>query len=58
MQKLGVPTRTEIMNLTKRVEELTKAVAKAKGEAKPAPAAKKPAARKPAPKAKSAGSQA
>ena len=58
MQKLGVPTRTEIMNLTKRVEELTKAVAKAKGEAKPAPAAKKPAARKSAPKAKSAGSQA
>ncbi|MBK8727182.1 MAG: phasin family protein [Holophagaceae bacterium] len=57
MQKLGVPTRTEIMNLTKRVEELTKAVAKAKTEAKPTPAAKKPAAKKPAAKAKSAGSQ-
>lgn len=42
MQRLGVPTRTEIMNLTKRVEELTKAVAKAKAEAKPkvAPKAK------------------
>jgi polyhydroxyalkanoate synthesis regulator phasin len=40
MQRLGVPTRTEIMNLTKRVEELTKAVAKAKAEAKPKAAPK------------------
>ncbi len=47
MQKLGVPTRAEILTLTKRVEELTKAVAKAKGEAsKPAP--KKAAKAKPA----------
>lgn len=47
MQKLGVPTRSEIVTLTKRVEELTKAVAKAKGEAsKPAP--KKAAKAKPA----------
>ena len=30
IQKLGVPTREEIVTLTKRVEELTKAVAKAK----------------------------
>lgn len=30
IQKLGVPTRDEIVTLTKRVEELTKAVAKAK----------------------------
>lgn len=37
MQKLGVPTRSEIVTLTKRVEELTKAVAKAKAESKPAP---------------------
>ncbi len=49
MQRLGVPTRAEIVNLTKRVEELTKAVAKAKGEAKPATKAK------PASKAKPAG---
>lgn len=34
IQKLGVPTRDEIVTLTKRVEELTKAVAAAK--AKPA----------------------
>ena len=30
IQKLGIPTREEIVTLTKRVEELTKAVAKAK----------------------------
>ena len=37
MQRLGVPTREEIVNLTKRVEELTKLVAKSKAaeEAKP-----------------------
>jgi poly(hydroxyalkanoate) granule-associated protein len=42
MQKLGVPTRDEIVTLTKRVEELTKAVAKTKAaaQAKPAPKAK------------------
>jgi poly(hydroxyalkanoate) granule-associated protein len=41
MHRLGVPTRAEIMNLTKRVEELTKAVAKTKTEAKAKPAATK-----------------
>lgn len=48
MQRLGVPTRAEIVNLTKRVEELTKAVAKAKttAEAKPKAAPKaRPASR-------------
>ncbi len=30
IQKLGVPSREEILTLTKRVEELTKAVAKTK----------------------------
>lgn len=34
IQKLGVPTRDEIVTLTKRVEELTKAVAKAKTTAR------------------------
>lgn len=46
MQKLGVPTRSEIVTLTKRVEELTRAVAKAKAETKPAP--KKASKAKPA----------
>lgn len=31
MHRLGVPTRKEIANLTKRVEELTRVVAKSKG---------------------------
>ena len=37
MQRLGVPTRTEIVKLTHRVEELTKLVHQAKvpGQAKP-----------------------
>ena len=56
MRKLGVPTRTEIVNLTKRVEELTKAVAKAKTDAQSTAA--KPAAKRPATKSKSAGNQA
>jgi poly(hydroxyalkanoate) granule-associated protein len=34
IQKLGVPTRDEIVTLTKRVEELTKAVAAAKAKPK------------------------
>ena len=37
MQRLGVPTRDEIVTLTHRVEELTRRVAKAKA-AEPAPA--------------------
>ena len=37
MQRLGVPTRDEIVNLTQRVEELTKLVAKAKAEDLPKP---------------------
>jgi len=31
MHRLGVPTRKEIATLTKRVEELTRVVAKSKG---------------------------
>jgi len=40
MQRLGVPTRDEILHLTHRVEELTKQVARAKAasQAKPRPA--------------------
>ena len=34
MHRLGVPTRKEIANLTKRVEELTKVVAKGRGKAR------------------------
>lgn len=50
MQRMGVPTRAEIVKLTHRVEELTKHVAKAKAAAKPkAAAAPKP---KPKPRAK------
>ena len=39
MQRLGVPTRAEIIKLTHRVEELTKIVtqSKAAGQAKPKP---------------------
>ena len=36
MHRLGVPTRKEIANLTKRVEELTRVVSKARGTAKKA----------------------
>jgi len=50
MQRLGVPTRAEIVKLTHRVEELTKHVAKAKA----APQAKAKPAPKPAPRAKAA----
>jgi poly(hydroxyalkanoate) granule-associated protein len=34
MHRLGVPTRKEIATLTKRVEELTRVVAKSKGKAR------------------------
>ena len=42
MQRLGVPTRAEIIKLTHRVEELTKIVTqtKAAGQAKPKPRAR------------------
>ena len=33
MHRLGVPTRKEIATLTKRVEELTRVVARSKGKA-------------------------
>jgi len=36
MHRLGIPTRTEILELTKRVEALTKAVAKKNGHRRPA----------------------
>jgi len=36
MHRLGVPTRKEIATLTKRVEELTRVVAKSKGKARKA----------------------
>lgn len=35
MQRMGVPTRAEIVNLTQRVEELTRLVAKSKPASKP-----------------------
>jgi len=60
MQKLGVPTRKEIVTLTHRVEELTKHVTKAKAAAaapKPKPRPKKvaaPAKPKPRPRPKAA----
>ena len=40
MHRLGIPTRSEILELTKRVEALTKAVEKKNGHRRPA---KKPA---------------
>ena len=42
MQRLGVPTRSEIIKLTHRVEELTKLVtqSRAAGQAKPKPRAR------------------
>ncbi len=40
MQRLGVPTRAEIVNLTQRVEELTKLVAKTQGVEPPKPKAR------------------
>ena len=47
MQRLGVPTRSEIVKLTHRVEELTKLVAqsRAAGQPKPKPKARARAAR-------------
>jgi len=50
MQRLGVPTRAEIVKLTHRVEELTKHVAKAKAATQAKPKAK--AATQAKPKAK------
>jgi len=49
MQRLGVPSRAEILKLTQRVEELTRQVAKAKAasEAKPRAKAEAPAPAKP-----------
>jgi len=40
LHKLGVPTRKEIATLTKRVEELTKAVEKSRPRTRKAPAAR------------------
>ena len=51
LAKLGVPTRTEIQALTKRVEELSKAVDKMKKAAAPKPKPKKEAAEPAAPAA-------
>ncbi len=56
MHRLGVPTREEIVNLTQRVEELTKLVAKTK--ATPKPAAKPAAKAAEAPKRKSKAAKA
>ena len=51
MQKLGVPTRKEIVTLTHRVEELTKHVTRAKAAAaEPRPKPRPKAAAKPKPK--------
>ena len=50
MQSLGVPTRKEILALTRRVEDLTRNVTRAKAAAAPKPKPKP--ARKPAPKPK------
>jgi poly(hydroxyalkanoate) granule-associated protein len=52
MQRLGVPTRAEIVKLTHRVEELTKHVAKTKAASQAKPRAKAAAQAKPKPKAK------
>jgi poly(hydroxyalkanoate) granule-associated protein len=46
IHRIGVPTKDEIETLTRKVEDLTKAIEKLR--AKEAPAAPKPAARKPA----------
>ena len=48
LHRIGVPTRSEILALTKRVEALTRAVEKQR-RVKVAPKAHKPAAHKPAP---------
>ena len=56
MQGLGVPTRKEILALTRRVEDLTRNVTRAKAAAapkpKPKPAPKKAAPKKAAPRPK------
>ncbi len=49
IHRVGVPTKDEIEKLTRKVEDLTKAIEKLR--VKEAPAAPKPAARKPAAKA-------
>lgn len=57
LSTIGVPTQKDIQELTRRVEQLSRAVAGATGKKVPAtkaaakPAAKKPAAKKPAAKA-------
>jgi len=52
MQRIGVPSRAEIVKLTHRVEELTRQVAKAKAASEPAPRARaaSPAKARPKPK--------
>jgi poly(hydroxyalkanoate) granule-associated protein len=50
LQRLGVPSRKEIAGLTKRVEELTKALDKMKAKGSAAPRARKPSAKKAAAK--------
>jgi len=60
MQRLGVPTRDEIVTLTHRVEALTRHVTKAAKEPRPKAAAKpkpkpRPRTRKAEPKAQGAG---
>jgi poly(hydroxyalkanoate) granule-associated protein len=50
MQRLGVPTRAEIVKLTHRVEELTRHVAKAKAAAQPKPQPRAAAKAKPRPR--------
>ena len=47
LERLGVPTRKEIATLTKRVEELTKGIEKAKRAAPAAPKPKRAAAAPP-----------
>jgi poly(hydroxyalkanoate) granule-associated protein len=53
MQRLGVPTREEILKLTNRVEDLTKQVAKAKAASQAKPKAPAPAPAKTKAKARS-----
>jgi len=47
IHRVGVPTKSEIEELTKKVEQLTASIEKLRG--KPAPAKKAPAAKKPTP---------
>lgn len=52
LERLGIPSRAEIVKLTQRVEELTRQVAKAKAASEPAPRARaaSPAKARPKPK--------